>query len=277
MVKQSLEFSSPMLFIAFRFFIALIFLIPFVFKHKKEFTAKAVFAGALLGLFYFAGFATQTAGLKYTLATKSAFITAVSVVLVPLMQTTIEKRPPTKGALIGTALVFLGVLFLSSGGMNVLDFLADLSGNFNVGDFLTLLCAVSFAAYIVYLDISSSEHGFWVILVMQIAVTAAMSFLAAFFFDWLGIEPLKLEFSGELIFGFVYTAFFTTLLTTVILTKYQKNISPTKAALIYSLEPLFASVFAFFLLGETLGFFAIIGAALIIGGLLSSELIKNEK
>ncbi len=276
-VKQALESSSPMMFIGWRFFLAFVLLIPFIFKFKREFTKKAVLAGGLLGLFYFLGFATQTVGLKYTLATKSAFITAISVVLVPLMQTTIEKRPPTKGALIGTGLVLIGVLFLSSGGNSVLAFLSDLGKNFNYGDFLTLLCAIFFAAYIVYLDISSSKHGFWVILVMQIAVTAFLSFFAAFVFDSWGIEQIKFEITKNTVFGLLYTTLFTTLLTTVILTKYQKNITPTKAALIYSLEPLFASIFAFFLLGETLTFFAIIGAAFILSGLIIAETYDSQK
>jgi len=270
-VKQSLNASSPMLFIGWRFLLAFLFLVPFLFKHKNEFTRKAVISGSLLGLFYFLGFATQTVGLKYTLATKSAFITAISVVLVPLLQTTLEKRPPTKGALAGTAFVFLGVLFLSSGGGNVFDFLADIGANFNLGDFLTLLCAFAFAAYIVYLDISSSRFGFWVILTMQILVTAVFSFIAAFLFDAADIEPMKFELTEALIFGLIYTSLFTTLLTTIILTKYQKNITPTKAALIYSLEPLFASIFAFFLLGEMLGTFALIGAGFILTGLIISE------
>ncbi len=278
-VKRSLADSSPMMFVGWRFFLAFLLLIPFIFKYRKEFTGKGILAGGFLGLLYFLGFATQTVGLKYTLATKSAFITAVSVVLVPLMQTTIEKRPPAKSTLVGTAFVFAGVLFLSSGGGNIFAFLSDLGTNFNIGDFLTLLCAISFAAYIVYLDISSSSHGFWVILIMQIGVTALFSFLAAFLFDVTGIEPIKFSFTGNIIFGLVYTVIFTTLLTTVILTKYQKNITPSKAALIYSLEPLFASVFAFVLLGETLGTFAVIGASLIFIGLVISEIgdMKNRK
>ncbi len=273
-VKSSMKDSSPMIFMGWRFLIASIVLVPFVFKFKNEFNKRSLFAGGLLGLFYFLGFATQTIGLKYTLATKSAFITAVSVVLVPLMQTTIEKRPPKKGAVIGTILVFIGVLFLSSGGNNIIAFLSDLGSNFNIGDFLTLLCAFFFALYIVYLDRASSSHGFWVILFMQIAVTSIFSFIFAYLLDAASLETIKFNLTANLIYGLIYTAFFTTLLTTIILTKYQKNISPTKAALIYSLEPLFASLFAYFLLGETLGFFALIGATFILIGLIISETIN---
>ena len=274
-VKQSLNDSSPMFFLGWRFLIALIILLPFVFKNKNEFTLKSVLSGSLLGVFYFLGFATQTVGLKYTLATKSAFITAISVALVPIMQTTLEKRAPKRSSLLGIVFVLIGVLFLSSGNTGLLKFLSDLSSNFNFGDFLTLLCAISFAAYIVYLDIASSKYGFWVILFMQITVTAILAFLFAAIFNSAGLETIKFDLNKSLIFGLIYTSLFTTLLTTILLTKYQKDISPTKAALIYSLEPLFATVFAFVLLGETISGIAAIGALLIMTGLIIAETFEK--
>jgi len=271
-VKESLGDISSMLFIAFRFTIAGILFTPFIIKKHIKFTLSAVISGGLLGLLLFGGFATQTVGLKYTLATKSGFITGSSVVMIPIFQTIIEKRLPTKGAILGTAFVLVGILFLSSGGNSIFTFLETLGNNFNFGDFLTLICAVFFALYVVYLDIISKKYDFWLLIFMQIAVTGILSFVAAFLFGISNIEPLKVNFSNNLIFGLLYTSIFATLITTALQTKYQQLISPTKAGIIFSFEPLFAALLAFFVINEkisTLGFF---GGLLIFIGLLTSEL-----
>ena len=270
-VKVSLQDVSSMLFIGLRFLLATLLILPFVFKFKNEFNKAAVVSGGLLGLFFFLGFATQTIGLKFTSATNSAFITGSSVVMVPVLQTILERKPPTKGSIFGIVLVFAGILFLSGRGNSIFTFISDLATNFNIGDFFTLLCAVFFAVYVVYLDIVTNKHGFTVILFMQMAVTAIAAFAASSFFDFSDIEKIRIEFTDYLIFGILYTAIFATLITTAIITKFQKNVTPTKAAIIYSLEPIFASILAFFILNEKITNFGIFGAVLIFSGLIISE------
>lgn len=271
-VKESLNDISSMLFIAFRFAIAGILIMPFIIKKHIKFTSSAVVSGGLLGLLLFGGFATQTVGLKYTLATKSGFITGSSVVMIPIFQTLIEKRLPTRGAILGTFFVFVGVLFLSSGGNSIFTFIETLGSNFNFGDALTLVCAVFFALYVVYLDIISKKYDFWLLIFMQIVVTGILSFASAFLFGVTNLEPLKIHFSNNLIFGLLYTSIFATLITTILQTKYQKLISPTKAGIIFSFEPVFAATIAFFAIHEKITPFGFIGGLLIFVGLLTSEL-----
>ncbi len=270
-VKESLSDISPMFFVATRFTIAVILVSPFIFKYRNQFTKQAIFGGSFLGILTFIGFATQTAGLQYTTATRSAFITSTSVVFVPLLQVLIEKRRPANGSIIGIILVIIGVIFLSSGGTSVLTFISDLGKNFNYGDFLTLICAVSYAGYIVYLDVTSKKNGFWPIFMMQMLVTAILAYIFAMIFDITGIEHVKFIITKNLIFGLGYTAIITTLLTTALLIKYQKALTPTKAGIIYSLEPLFASIIAFFVLSEKISNFGLIGSILIFLGLITSE------
>ena len=109
-VKEALHEISPMLFIAVRFIITALFLLPFVIR--KNFDLKSIYPGIILGVLLFAGFATQTVGLKFTSATKSGFLTGTSVIMIPLLQILIEKRPPTKGVVLGTIIVMLGILVL---------------------------------------------------------------------------------------------------------------------------------------------------------------------
>ncbi len=272
-VKEALNDVSSMAFIAVRFLIAAAILLPFM--RKKKFTNQNISAGILLGVLLFMGFATQTVGLKFTSATKSGFLTGTAVIIVPLLQIIIEKRAPTKGVIIGTILVMLGITFLSSGGNSILSLLSDLGSNFNIGEGLTLICALFFALYIIYLDVETSRYDFWTLLFLQIITTAVLSILFLVVFTETNLEPFKFDLTNNLIWAIFYTSIFATLITTALQTKYQKNVTPAKAGIIFSFEPIFAAVFAFFILGEKITNFGYLGAGLIILGLLVSELYEN--
>lgn len=272
-VKEALNDISSMAFIAIRFFIAGIFLLPFM--KGKSFDKKSIRAGIFLGLLLFAGFATQTVGLKFTTATKSGFLTGTAVIMVPLLQIIIQKRPPTKGVVIGTVLVMIGISFLSSGGTTILNLFEDIGKNFNFGDLLTLICAIFFALYIIYLDIETSKYDFWILVLMQIITTAILAVIFLGLFSSIMIEPFKLNFTTNLFWAVLYTSIFATLITTALQTKYQKFVTPAKAGIIFSFEPIFAAIFAFFILGEKITNFGYLGAVLILLGLLVSELYES--
>lgn len=272
-IKEALYDVSTMTFIAVRFLIAAVILLPFI--RNKKFNKQNLQAGFLLGILLFMGFATQTIGLKFTSATKSGFLTGTAVIIVPLLQIIIEKKVPTKGVIIGTIIVMLGILFLSSGGNSIISLLSDLGSNFNIGEGLTLICAVFFALYIIYLDIETSRYDFWTLLFLQIITTAFLSILFSFIFTETNLEPFKFNLTNNLIWAIFYTSIFATLITTALQTKYQKNVTPAKAGIIFSFEPIFAAVFAFFLLGEKITNFGYLGAGLIMMGLLVSELYES--
>lgn len=274
-VKESINDISTMLFIAIRFSIAIIILFPILFKVRKEFTKEAFTAGLIIGFLLFGGFAAQTVGLKYTTATKSGFLTGSAVVMVPFLQIIIAKRKPTLGAIIGVIFVFTGILLLSSDTNTIFSIFVEFKENFTIGDFLTLICALFFALYIIYIDKFTKLHHFWVLVIMQMGVTALLAFVFLFVGSYSGIENVRIEFTNYLLFGLFYTSIFATLVTTVLQTKYQKLISPTKAGIIFSLEPVFAAVFAFFLLNEKITNLGYVGAALIFAGLIISELFDT--
>ncbi len=274
-IKEALDDVSSMLFIALRFSMAAILLLPLIYKYRKQFTREVVRAGLVIGLLLFAGFATQTIGLKFTSATKSGFLTGSAVVMVPFLQTMIERKRPTTGSIVGVVVVFIGILLLSSGGESVFAIFSEFGRNFNFGDFMTLLCAVFFALYIIYLDVFTKRYEFWLLVILQIYTMAVMAHIFSLGADWSGLEPTRIDFTFVLIFGLLYTSLFTTLFTTTVQTKYQKLISPTKASIIFSFEPVFAAIFAFFLLNEKITNLGYIGAALIFTGLIISEILDN--
>jgi drug/metabolite transporter (DMT)-like permease len=92
------------------------------------------------------------------------------------------------------------------------------------------------------------------------------------------LETVKLNLNSTVITAIIYTAVFASIIATVIQLKYQKTVTPTKAGIIFSIEPIFAAVFAYFLLSEKISNFGLVGCVLIFIGLVVSELfsVKDE-
>jgi drug/metabolite transporter (DMT)-like permease len=213
--------------------------------------------GAILGLLLFLGFCTQNIGMNYTTASKSAFITGMMVIFVPLLQFIVERRAPKVGNVLGVLTVSVGLWFLTS----------PEGSAFNIGDALTLSCAFLFAIYIVYLDVVAHDLTAMQLTFLQCATNALLALVGMFLF-----ETITFAWSGRTIAILAYLTLFATVLTTYTQTRYQKDTTPTRAAVIFSIEPLIASVIAYFVLGERLGQLGILGGGLIILGVLTSEL-----
>lgn len=269
-VKESLADISSMLFVGFRFLIAGIIILPFFIRKKISLKGLKLKYPIFLGILLFLGFASQTVGLRYTSATKSAFLTGSAVIIIPILQTIIEKKKPKTGSVVGVVIVLIGILLLS-GGDSIFTLVDDLITNFNFGDGMTLICAFFFAYYVVYIDVLSDKYDFWLLLLMQILVTTVLAFIFAGVFHSVGFESIKFDLSPQLGLGIMYTTIFATLATTALQTKYQKLVSPTKAGIVYSFEPIFAAVIAYFAISERISTFGLIGATLIFFGLIISE------
>ncbi|MFA6979927.1 MAG: DMT family transporter [Ignavibacteriaceae bacterium] len=272
MIKSALAFISPMMFVSIRFFIASFLLLPFVYPLFKSISKKQLSEGFILGVFLYIGFAVQTIGLQYTTATKSAFITGTFVLFTPILQTIIEKRIPTLGNILGVLLVTVGIIFLSSKENSLFSIFSELREGFNFGDFLTLICAIFYAVYIVYLDKISANHNHRFLTFAQISVTGLLSILSVIVFSLFQIEQIKIVLNTEVVIAILYTTLFATILTTSLQTKFQQSVTPTRASIIFSMEPIFAALTAYFFINEKLSNFGIVGAAFIFIGILTSEL-----
>ncbi|NUQ81194.1 MAG: DMT family transporter [Bacteroidetes bacterium] len=263
--KSSLDHASPLVFLGIRFSLAaLVFGLIF---HRQIFSSPFRLSGSswVVILTLLAGFAFQTTGLKYTTASHSGFITGLLVILTPLFQVFIEKKAPGKGVWTGVVLVTIGLYLMISP-----DRLLD--GDRMFGNVLTFICAISFALYIVYLDIATRKDNIWQLTFMQFAVTAAGSLLLAPMF-----EAPTVVMNQELIVSVVYLAILATIVTTFIQTRYQKDTTPAKAAVIFTMEPVFSAILAFMVLDERIGLAGIFGGIVIVIGLLISELWKERK
>jgi drug/metabolite transporter (DMT)-like permease len=255
--KYLLSFVTPLVYIAVRFAIAALIFAAIFFRRVKGMTRSSLLKGGILGGLLFFGFATQMIGLQYTSASKSAFITGMTVVFTPICQLLIERRAPKLGNIIGVVLVTFGLYLLTS-----------LAGaEFNLGDGLNLLCAVSFALYIVYLDIFSKEADSAQLTLMQFITCAVLGAVTSGFF-----ENAVFTVSNQSLLALGYLIVFATIIAIYVQVRFQKDTTPTRSAIIFSIEPVIAATIAYFALGEVIGIIGIAGGGLIVAGLLVSEL-----
>jgi drug/metabolite transporter (DMT)-like permease len=260
LTKFVLQNASPFVYISIRFTVASILIAVFFFRRLRAISRDAIVKGTVLGVLLFVGFTLQTVGLKYTTASKSAFVTGLMVVFTPLFQLIIERKSPKPGNIIGIVLVAIGLFFLTS----------PQGSEFNIGDALTLICAVLFSLYTVYLSVFGKEHDPAHLTFIQFVSTALLSVLAIPF-----LETAYMNINSNFLILIAYLAVMPTVVALYVMAKYQKYTTPTRSAVIYSMEPPLAALFAFFIIGETMGVTGVIGGILILLGLIVSELSDN--
>lgn len=256
-VKRATEDLAPFPFLAVRFAIAFLTLLPFVWVQRRHLTKTGIWKGLGLGCFLFGGYATQTIGMQYTTASNAGFITGLSVVLVPALVTLTTHKLPRPALILGILSATLGLALLSLGD--------DL--RFNQGDLLILVCAFFFTLHIFFVGRYAPTENASVLAAGQILAVSLLSTLFSFIFP-----QGSLQFTSYAWFGILLTAIPATSLAFYIQTKMQQFTTPTQTALICSAEPVFSALFAFLLAGEILPLRGLAGAALVLFGMLTSEL-----
>jgi drug/metabolite transporter (DMT)-like permease len=257
LTKISLKYLTPFFLLFERFFLGSLFLgIYFI---VKGIPLRINWAGSILGIINFSAIAFQTFGLRSTTTTKGAFITGLSVLMVPFFERIFL------GSKISIRLwlsVFIGFLGLT---MLTVDFTKI--GYINWGDFLVFVCAVLYAIQIVYIAYVVHKKEVLDLVFSELIITMLLALLFHIFF-----EPESLPLRNIFI-SFIPVLYLGTIATSLTLTLQligQKYLTPTKSALIYNLEPVFATIFAFFILKESLSLIQFIGAFLILLSLFTS-------
>lgn len=216
--------------------------------------------GAMLGVLIAVGYTTQTVGMHTTSANNSAFITALSVVLVPVILLLWHGVRPSPAVIAGVVLALAGLWLLTQ---------PDLYGVVP-GDLWTLGCAVSYAVYLVRLNDALARAPFLPILFWTLAVCAVLNGLWA-----LLIEEIVFEATGTLLVSLLVTTILSTLAALYLQNRWQGFTTPSRAALIFAAEPVFAALFTWLALGERLGGRAVPGAGLILAAVLVVELCDS--
>jgi len=259
LVKASLDYISPLGFIALRFLLGFGILAIFLFKDLKN-GKDALIPGLILSVFLFLGYFFQTVGLKYTTSSHSGFITGLYVVFTPLFAVLMLKEKITLKVSSAVILSLIGLYLLS-----------NISGGINFGDFLTLLCAIAYAIQVVLVAKYSRMYNPNTLTIIELA------FVFLFSMGGWGIEGFSISWNLLMIFGVVFTGIFATGLAILVQTHAQRVLPSSHAAIIYTTEPVFAGLFSYIFLGEGLGTKGMIGAALILLGMLLVALDKSRQ
>jgi len=270
-IKAALNYISPLSFNLFRMTIAAAAMCLIFHKNLAQLTVKSARAGAIVGFFLWLGYEFQTTGLKYTTPSKSAFLTGICVVLVPLLLALFFRRHVNRWITFGALIAFAGLYLMAFPAHGSRTF--DLS-RINVGDLLSLGCAVCFAFQIILIGRATQKYAFRQIATVQIVVCAILMAV---------VDPVvktavpavaapAITWNATLIAALLVTALLCTVLAFSVQAWAQQFTPPTHAALIFSMEPVFAAVASWWFLGENLGLGGGAGAGLILAGVLVSEL-----
>ncbi len=252
----SLEHYTPYQILAGRFLIGTLILCLVFYKKLRYIKKSTLLKGTVLGLFLYIAFALQTVGLQYTTPSKNAFLTAVNVVIVPFIGFLLYKRKIDVFELGGAILALIGVAVLS----------LQLSAEINIGDLLTLCCAVGFAFHIFYTAKFVKDEDAVLLTIIQMVTAAVIGWIVVGF---KGETSFSLESEGLL--PLLYLGVFSTTIAYLLQTVAQKFITETKAAIILSTESFWGMAFSVVILSEVLTTKMIIGAILILGAILLSE------
>ncbi len=259
-IKSAVTHIDPYTFVAIRFVTASILFLIFILKKNPVGQHKLIVSGLILGLLNAIAYTTQTIGLKYISASRSAFITGVCVMMVPLLAIVFKIERFSIINIFAAIFCLYGLYILTGSDIAHLSY----------GDGLTLICATAAALQIIYLQYISARHpDYKLICFYQILFTAPLPAIIA-----LHTGHLTGLLQPAVIFAFFYCVVFATITTLYLQTKYQKYTTATSAALIFSLEPVFATLLSIILYGEVITHNIIIGGAVMLASVILPELIK---
>ncbi|KAB0570034.1 EamA/RhaT family transporter [Pseudomonas palleroniana] len=263
LVQHAMTVSGPMFFVGLRFAAAALVVGFFSLRTLSELTLFELKAGAFIGTSIMFGYGMQTIGLQTIPSSQSAFITALYVPCVPLLQWLVLGRRPGLMPSIGIMLAFTGLMLLTGP--------SGASLNFSAGEIATLICAIAVAAEIILIGAYAGQVDVRRVTVVQLATASLLSFLMV-----VPMGEALPEFSWLLLFSAVGLGL-TSAIIQVAMNWAQQSVSPTRATLIYAGEPVWAGVIGR-IAGERFPPIAMLGAALIVVAVIVSELkTKGQK
>jgi drug/metabolite transporter (DMT)-like permease len=261
-VHIAVQYSGPWFFVGMRFITAGLISAVIFARVLRGITWKEVAAGASIGVMIFLGYGLQTVGLQTIDSSTSAFITALYVPLVPVMQWLVFGKPPRLLTWIGVVLAFAGLMLIADPG--------SASFAFGPGEIATLVSTLPIAAEIILIGWFAGKVNLGRVTVVQLLVAGALGFLTM---PVVGEQPPA--------FSWVWLAAAIALgaascLIQLTMNWAQKSVSPTRATIIYAAEPVWAAIVGR-IAGERLPPVAIVGAVFIVAGALVSELNPRKR
>ena len=257
LVKGALDFVDPVVLVGYRFVLSALLLLPWVAlrrRRRQPWRAAAVLAALLAALYV-----SQTIGLGFTSASNSGFITGLFILFVPLFLFAFFRKKPSAPQAVAVAVALSG-LWILTGGVS----------SFNRGDAMTLIAAATYAGHLIATDVYVKDDADPVLLAFhQFWMTGAVCLLGA------ALSGARFTVAAPQAVGVIaFLGLFPTLSAFFIQMVAQKRAAPVKVALIFSLEPVFAALFAWTLGGEPFRAASAAGGGLIVLAMVISEASK---
>lgn len=250
--------------LASRFILASVLLVAICWKKFITISKSTFLKGLILGFILFGAYSVQTIGLRYTSASKNAFLTSVYVVLVPFLSWLFLKKKPTFKNYLATALCFVGIAFVAVIGKK------DSASNEILGDTLSIVSGIFYALQIIFISKHTEKEDAMQLLIVELLTVAVLCSIISLSTEF-SLHASKFSMSGEAIWKLLYLAFICTLFAQFGQMVAQKYAPPMSVALIFSLESVFGVVFELLLGDANLTVFIIIGFVFIFIGELVSE------
>jgi len=263
MVKEALNDAKPFMFATLRFGLSFILAIIFVNRGMSKINKKSMVAGLICGFCLYVGYSFQNFGLMQTTPSKSAFVTSVSVIMVPILLVLFRIKAVHNRIWIATFLAIVGLYIL----------LDPAGKGLNIGDILTFGCALSFAAHVIFQDRYLSK-GVDVghLLLIQLMFITLFSGISV-----VSYEGFEMIVSQRLIIAILVTGILATFIALLIMVWAQTILGPNQTAILLSLEPVFAALFSTIFASEILGINGWVGGVIIVFAVLSLEIFSPKK
>jgi len=262
MVKETLEVMPPFVFMSYRFTLAFLVLAAVCGKRIAKLDRGTAAAGLLLGVFLYGAYSFQTFGLQYTTAGNAGFITGLFVVFVPILSTVILRKRPGMRSIISVIVATIGLGLLSlQPGLKV-----------NSGDILVLACAFTYSLHIIFMDRFVKRYDLLLLTLLQMGVVAVLQTGSALIF-----EDFVFPTGGYAWLTIVVCGVFASALAFFVQAWAQREISPVRTSVVLIMEPVFSVFFGIILLGETLTWRGWLGCALMLAGMLITEIRPERK
>lgn len=259
LVGAAVKEISPMNFVFVRFSLAAMVMLPFVWKDLNFLDGHTLIYAIVLGLLNLGAYSFQSMGLTTISAAESAFITAISVVLVPFLLLFFKGQTLKTWDVVSSIICLLGLYILT--GAHLI--------NLNSGELETLLCAICVAFSVIVVQMAAHK-----ITKFSLLVFYQILFTALFALPFAAYQHDHLTLNHQVIFSILFCAIFATVIALYLQVKFQKFVTAYKAALIYSAEPLFACIFAWMLNGDKITPSIILGGSIIFFSMISADIVK---
>lgn len=256
-VKQAVESVDVFVFLAQRFILAFVMILPICMVKGRNLDSRTIRRGCVMGLFLFGAYAFQTLALLYTSASNTGFLTGLNVVMVPVFASLMVRQRISTPVKTAVALSTAGLFLLCGDG----------SWQFNSGDLLAATCAICVSMHLIFTGEFVRNSDYYWLTAVQLGTVALLSTFGALVrgkqvFIWY----------PHLLGTLLVCSLIATVFAFLVQTSMQRFISHTNTALIFCTEPVFAAAYAWYAINEKLGLYGLLGALLILGGMLLSIL-----